>query len=219
MIPVLNPCRSAERPHILVRPELRYCPPMIPPPHGWSASKTSSISQLVPVADVYSLRRQPSFSPSGDFVVRGPRKSLPPLPRIQPPLKRRRSNDIKIPGAYVEDRTRSIQEEILDEHIRKIEVEYVTHYRANSKQHPNTFGQRPRRNLGRLSSPSMRGNSNATYEKRSPAVERPFTSPVARIGSGTAHPQDDSVVGPETDQEVSWLSFGDLTFGLGKMFD
>jgi len=204
---------------MLVRPELRYCPPMIPPPHGWSASKTSSISQLVPVADVYSLQRQPSFSPSGDFVVRGLRKSLPPLPRSQPPLKRKKSNDIKIPGAYVEDRTRSIQEEILDEHIRKIEVEYVTHSQGKRNQYPNTFGQRPRRNLGRLSSPSMRGNSRATYQVQSPAVERPSTSPVARGGLGTAHPQEDPLVGPETATELSWLSFGDLTFGLGKMFD
>ncbi|KAH7324038.1 hypothetical protein BKA65DRAFT_598540 [Rhexocercosporidium sp. MPI-PUGE-AT-0058] len=220
----LSSVRSADYPHILLRPELRYCPPKIPPPHGWHSSRTSSISQLVPVADIQSLHRRPSFSTSENFVIRGPRKNLPPLPRSRPPLSRRRTNDMKVPGAFVNDRPSFDYEEKLDEHVRKIEVEFVTRSQSKRNQHPSTFGKRQPGNIEKLNPPPSRVDSKARYRERKPVPVSP-TKPVAKIRPGTAHPTGSARTEPGMPKAFRRLSLGDISSGLGnlaglgKMFD
>lgn len=215
----LTPCRSADYPHILVRPELRYCPPNIPPPHGWNSSRTSSISQLVPVADIQSIQRRPSFSTSENFVIRGPRKNLPPLPRSRPPLTRRKTSDIKVPGAYANDRPSFDYEEKLEEYVRKIEVEYVSRSQSKRNQHPSTFEKRQPGNFERLSPPPTRVDSKARYreKKRPVTVSLSPSKPVAKIRPGTAHPAGSERVEPVTPKAFRRLSLGDISSGLGNL--
>lgn len=100
---------------------------MIPPPHEWNSSRTASISQLIPVADVYGLQRRSSVNFPEQLKIRKPSKDLPPVPRASTaPLVRRKTSDIKVPGAYVEHRSSFDQDQNIDEHLRKIEVAYVT---------------------------------------------------------------------------------------------
>lgn len=205
---------------------MRYCPPQIPPPHGWNSSRTSSISQLIPVADIQNLQRRPSFSTSETFVIRGPRKNLPPLPRSRPPLTRRKTSDMKVPGAYVNDRASFDYEEKLDEHVRKIEVEYVTRSQSKRNQHPSTIGKRPPGNFERLSPPPRRVNSKARYRERKPVPVSPsLPKPVAKIRPGTAHPTGSETAEPVNRKAFRRLSLGDISSGLGnlaglgKMFD
>ncbi|PVH76528.1 hypothetical protein DL98DRAFT_574314 [Cadophora sp. DSE1049] len=214
----LSSVRSADYPHILVRPELRYCPPNIPPPHGWNSSRTSSISQLVPVADIQSLHRRPSFSTSENFVIRGPRKNLPPLPRSRPPLTRRKTSDMKVPGAYVNDRPSFDYEEKLDEYVRKIEVEYVTRSQSKRNQHPSTFGIGQPGNFERLSPPPTRVDSKARYREKKPVPTSPSPSKsVAKIRPGTAHPTGSERAESVTPKAFRRLSLGDISSGLGNL--
>lgn len=214
----LSSVRSADYPHILVRPELRYCPPVIPPPHGWNPSRTSSISQLLPVADVQGLQRRPSFNTSENFVIRGSRKNLPPLPRSRPPLTRRRTNETSRPGSHINDRPGFDYEERLDEYVRKIEVEYVTRSQSKRNQHPSTVGKRQPGNFERLSPPPTRVDSKARYRERKPSrVASSPAKPVAKIRPGTAHPTGSGKVDPVTPKPFRRLSLGDLSSGLGNL--
>ncbi|CAG8956375.1 hypothetical protein HYFRA_00003757 [Hymenoscyphus fraxineus] len=134
----LSTMRSVEYPDILVRPDLKYCPPNIPPPHEWHASRTASMTQLLPIADIDSLRRRSSIS-ANPCMIRRPSQALPPLThqrmrRNSQPIRmntqpiRRRTIDCKVPGAYrfslePEKYRISIEPEIqLSEHVRTIEA-------------------------------------------------------------------------------------------------
>jgi hypothetical protein len=90
------------------------------------------MSQLIPVADVHGLQRRSSISFPDQLRIREPGKYLPPLPRaFTAPLTRRKTSDIKVPGAFVDHRSSFDQEANLDEHLRKIEVAYVTRRQSN----------------------------------------------------------------------------------------
>ncbi|CZT50791.1 uncharacterized protein RSE6_11843 [Rhynchosporium secalis] len=219
----LSSVRSADYPHILVRPELRYCPPMIPPPHSWHSSRTSSISQLVPVRDMRTLYRQPSFSTSENFVIRGPRKNLPPLPRRKPPLSRRRRSDQNFRSVFIGDRPKFDYEEKLDEHLRKIEVAYVTRSQSKRNQHPSTFEKRLAMKFETLTPPPGPVCSRSRYRER-PLPLSPM-KPDISIRPGTAQPTVASKLEPYSSKAFRRLSLGDFSSGmgnldgLGKMFD
>ena len=105
---------------------------MIPPPHEWNSSRTASMSQLIPVADIRCWQRTSSLKFPDQLKIREPGKILPSLPKAStPPLTRRKTSDIRVPGAFVEGRLSSNQEANLDEHLRKIEVAYATRRQSN----------------------------------------------------------------------------------------
>jgi hypothetical protein len=143
--------RYAEYPDVVVRPDLRYCPPIIPPPHEWNSSRTASMSQLIPLADIHGLQRMSSMDFPDQLRVREPAKNLPPLPRAStaPGPMRRKTTDIRVPGAFVEHRSSFDQEANLDEHLRKIEVAYVTRRQRNQ----NFQSDRPLRHRSSMQSP------------------------------------------------------------------
>jgi len=113
---------------------------MIPSPHEWNSSRTASISQLIPVADMYGLQRRPSVNFPEQLKIQKPGKGLLPVLRASTaPLVRRKTSDIKVPGAYVEYRSSFDQDRNLDEHLRKIEVAYVTRRRSTQNlQHESS---------------------------------------------------------------------------------
>jgi hypothetical protein len=94
-------CRFAEFPNVAIRPELRYLPPGVQHPHEWRLSRTASMSQLPPVADIYALQRQGSNIPH-PMRLREPSKYLPPI--LGSPAIRRKSVKRHIPGSYVLER-------------------------------------------------------------------------------------------------------------------
>ncbi len=105
---------------------------MIPPPHEWNSSRTASMSQLIPVADICGLQRMSSLNFPDQLKIREPGKDSPSLPRASSALlMRRKTSDIRVPGAFVEAWSSSDQEANLDEHLRKIEVVYVTRRQSN----------------------------------------------------------------------------------------
>ena len=105
---------------------------MIPPPHEWNSSRTASMSQLIPVADIHGWQRTSSLKLPDQLKIREPGKILPSLPRAStPPPTRRKTSDIRVPGAFVEGRLSFDQEANLDEHLRKIEVAHVTRRQSN----------------------------------------------------------------------------------------
>jgi hypothetical protein len=62
-----------------------------------------------------------------ELTIRRPSKGLAPVPGASAtPMVRRKTSDIRIPGAYIEQRYSFNQDRNLDEHLRKIEVAYVT---------------------------------------------------------------------------------------------
>ncbi|CZR56515.1 uncharacterized protein PAC_06404 [Phialocephala subalpina] len=139
----LSSMRSAEFPEMVVRPDLRYYPPRFSSQHEWIPSRSSSISTLMPIADVQRLRRSSMTFPE-TMRVRGPSKTLPPLPRPMSPRPpssrggplRRRTADIKVPGAFAERKPSFDIEQSLDDHMRMIEVEAVVTRRQSSRGNP-----------------------------------------------------------------------------------
>jgi hypothetical protein len=108
------------------------------------------MSQLIPVADVHGLQRRSSMSFPDQLRIREPGKNPPPLPRaFTAPLTRRKTSDIRVPGAFVEHRLSFDQEANLDEHLRKIEVAYVTRRQSNQ----NVQSDRPLRHRPSIQSP------------------------------------------------------------------
>lgn len=141
---------------MVVRPDLRYYPPRRPSQYEWIPSRSSSISALVPVANVQRLRRT-SMSFPDEMRLRGPSKTLPALPRpIYPrpgsrgPLKRRTA-DIKVPGAYPPSELSFDIEQSLDDHLRMIEVEYVTRRQSRTNSYSSSLAAGPRQALKPLS--------------------------------------------------------------------
>ncbi|KAL2062895.1 hypothetical protein VTL71DRAFT_5967 [Oculimacula yallundae] len=214
----LSSVRSADYPHILVRPELRYCPPIIPSPHSWHSSRTSSNSQVVRVADPRSLHRQPSFSTSENFVIRGPRKNLPPLPRSRPPLSTRRSNQ-NVRGSSVSSRPSFDYEEKIDEHLRKIEVEYVMRSQSKRNEYPSPYLRRQPGNLERLSPPRGPIDLKSRYQEKTPGPLPPLppTKPVAIFRPRTAHPTGATKDYSGSPPPFRRLSLGDISSGLGNL--
>lgn len=115
----LSTMRSADRPEIAIRPSLRYTPPIIPPPHEWNNSRTASISQLIPVADIYTLQRR-SSNMERPARLRGPGKELPPIPGSPP--QRMRRNTVGYSRRIPQYDLRSYHERELEDHLRKIET-------------------------------------------------------------------------------------------------
>ncbi|PMD21660.1 hypothetical protein NA56DRAFT_120049 [Hyaloscypha hepaticicola] len=77
----LSTMRNAEYPDVVVRPDLRYCPPIIPPPHEWNSSRTASMSQLIPIANIRGLYQMSSLNFADQLNIREPGKNLSSLPR------------------------------------------------------------------------------------------------------------------------------------------
>jgi hypothetical protein len=101
---------------------------------------------------------------SDDLRVRRPGKHLPPLPRASTaPQMRRRTSEIRLPGASVESRPSFDQEANIDEHLRKIEVAYVT--RRQSTQ--NLQSDRPLRHRSSIQSPRSLQHRSSMQSPRS----------------------------------------------------
>ena len=108
------------------------------------------MSQLIPVADVHGLQIRSSTSFPDQLRIREPGKNPPPLPRaFTAPLTRRKTSDIRVPEAFVEHWLSFDQEANLDEHLRKIEVAYVTRRQSNQ----NVQSDRPLRHRPSIQSP------------------------------------------------------------------
>ncbi|KAI9047300.1 hypothetical protein LZ554_008748 [Drepanopeziza brunnea f. sp. 'monogermtubi'] len=205
----LSSVRSAEYPHILVRPELRYYPPIIPPPHGWSPSKTSSMAELIPVA----LERLPSLP-----------KHHPASHRARTPLSRKNTNEVRVPRAYRQSFLD--YDENMDEHVRQIELEYRRSQRKRV-QGPRNFVKREAGNFDRLNPPPRRAGSQERYQEKRTVEHVQRSAPVAKIVPNAACPATATAekVEPVTVGEFKRLSLGDFSVGLeslmgfGDMFD
>ncbi|KAH8649631.1 hypothetical protein BGZ60DRAFT_550991 [Tricladium varicosporioides] len=227
----LSSMRSAEYPDVLVRPELRYCPPTIPAPHEWRLSRTASLTQLLPAADVQYLQRRASYaSVHNQYMIRGPGRNLPPLAhhrRMSPaPSLRRRSSEIRIPGPYLDYRLSMDAERNLEEHARKIEAISISRSETGRELKPRPPPKDPvsvekrkpvrkverrespreveRKSSYRESQPLPRGLQRTTGEKD----VRPHTSKEMRVSKTELQPS-----------EFRRLSLGDISSGFGKLFD
>jgi hypothetical protein len=197
---------------------------MIPAPHEWRQSRTASLSQLLPVADVYGLQRRVSSS-SSPLNIRRPSKDLPTIPHspvknsgsgIHSPIIRRKTRDIRIPGAYI-DRSSLEAERRLEEHMRVIEVEAV----ARSKSQ-NTKG--PEHAPGFLTDANQRHHAPKANDSRSRYKEqRPLQRSITTAEVRNSRP-DSTVVLEATKVEyvkgrpLRRLSLGDISGDLGKMW-
>jgi len=186
---------------VAVRPDLRYCSPVIPPPHEWGLSRTTSLSQLLPVADIYTLQRRSSNAPA-PLRLQGPGKDLPSIPGS--PTIRRKSVARGVPGAYVD----SYHERVLDDHLRKIEVNI--HRRQSQQRKPLSSVKQPNSKHPRS------GNSRTRYREE-PALRESISAPAVC--------PDSTLVMEAVKVEyvkgipLRRLSLGDLSSGFGRMWE
>lgn len=158
--------RSAEFPERVVRPDLRYYPPRIRTQNSWVVSRSSPISALTPTA-VHRVRRTFAMFPD-EMGVAGPSKNLPrlPGPEAESPSRgpiKRRTAETKIPGAFPRSDSFDIEQN-LDEHVRMIEVEFVTRRRSKGGQYSD-ISQSPREVLKPVS--TNRARRTDKMERRS----------------------------------------------------
>jgi hypothetical protein len=197
---------------------------MIPAPHEWRQSRTASLSQLLPVADVYGLQRRVSSS-SSPLNIQRPSKDLPPIPHspvkssgigIHSPIIRRKTRDIRIPGAYI-DRFSFEAERRLEEHMRMIEVGAVARRKS---QH--TKGPKPPSGL--LADANQKHHAPKAIDSRSRYKDqRPLQRSSTTAEMRNSRP-DSTVVLEATKVEYAKgrplrrLSLGDISGDLGKMW-
>ncbi|CAG8979431.1 hypothetical protein HYALB_00013439 [Hymenoscyphus albidus] len=227
--------RSVEYPDVLVRPDLKYCPPNIPPPHEWNASRTASMTQLLPIADIDNLRRRSSIS-ANPCMIRRPSQALPPLThqrtrRNSQPIRmntqpiRRRTIDCKVPGAYrfslePEKYRISIEPEIqLSEHVRTIEACKVPGEYKRSIEQERQLSDRTNKIEG------------GKPEEKQSLVERPcFEKPCFELAAEPLALQFEIERLPSLEQVPTMvsipevlplrrLSLGDISYEFGKVFE
>ncbi|KAF4612828.1 hypothetical protein G7Y89_g15545 [Cudoniella acicularis] len=226
----LSTMRSAEYPDVVVRPDLRYCPPTISAPHEWRLSRTASLNQLLPVADIQYLQRQASFSASHQYMVRRPSATLPPLlahhRRRTPPVVKRRSSEIRIPGPYLDYRLSMDAERNLEEHARTIEAISISRSESGRELKPRPPPKDPVRRFEKRSVPQrvekkqtpQRVNSKSRYREPRSAIKRSQTSPALKdIRPHTANQVGTANLGSNV--EFRRLSLGDISTGFGKLFN
>lgn len=200
--------RSAEHPDVLVRSELRFCAPKVSPPHEWSSTRAAPISPLLPIADVYCLQRS-SLVPAPLSILKLS-KELPLVPRKPVPQApaRRKTVDIRVPGAYVDFRPSLEHERNMDEQMQKIEAEYVS--QIPGKRSQSKFPKR--RPLGGVENKcSMtRVDSRARYREQRPLHQARSTTDLG------GQLQEDPEVDDGSSQGKSFrrLSLGDISFEL-----
>jgi hypothetical protein len=240
---LLTSCRSAEYPDIVIRPELRFCPPSIPPPHEWNLSRTASISQLIPVADVHALQRRSSMMMPEQLSVRRPNKNLPMIPRKPTPSRsssvsiiRRKTSEIKVPGAFIENATLDL-ESTLEGHARVIEVQAFLRTQSQREQQPGAPVRPPSTGVARQQEPHRmlsqsrirrdlkmkiarkQIDSRLRYREQRPMVHRAHTTAGSKEERPvTARPKGSDKIDLVKVQAFHRLSLGDISSGLGNIF-
>jgi hypothetical protein len=189
---LLTSCRSADYPDIVIRPELRFCPTTIPPPHEWCSSRAASVSQPIPMTDVHALQRRLFMTMPEQLSIRRPNKDFAmiyrkPTPSRPSPVSivRRKTSEIKIPGAFI-DNPSFEHESALEEHSRVIEEQAFLRTQSRREQ-PRAPVQQPSTRtarevpIGMVSQSSRRPNlemritgkqvdSRSRYRERRPMV-------------------------------------------------
>lgn len=114
-------------PKLAVRPELRYSSMGIPSYHDRRFSRTAaSVPQSFPLADIYAIQRRPFYTPHHS----GHRETGKPLPPVhRPSTMKGKSSKVTARGPYFDQHN----EDILDEHMRKIEVEGILRRERDSR--------------------------------------------------------------------------------------
>lgn len=147
-------------------------PPTIPPPHEWNQSRTASLAQLLPIAEVRGLQRRPS-AVSGPLVIRRPNK-LSETDKGAP--VRRNMTDVKVPGAYTNYRLSLNDERRLEDHAKKIEAHSMASVRSRSqKQRPKAPTRLPSGEAEKRNTSSSRVDSRSRYRETRPTIKRAHT--------------------------------------------
>lgn len=203
--------RSAEHPDVLVRSELRFCAPKVPPSHEWNSTRANPTPTLLPTADIYCLQRRSSLVPAPLSILKTS-KGLPLVPRKPVPQApvRRRTVDIRVPGAYVDFRPSLEHERNMDEQMQKIEAEYVS--RIPSKR---SLSRCPnRRPVGGVKPKSYmtRVDSRARYREQRPKHRARSTTDLG----GQLQEDLEVEVGSSQGKSFRRLSLGDISFELAR---
>lgn len=208
--------RSAEYPEVLMRPDLRYFPPTIPPSNDGIHSRSASISHLPPTADVQYLQRRSSMAMSEQFFVRRPNKTLPTVPGS--PSGSRRGREQRNPqSAYIKRQSSFDYEQSLDEHMRMIEVNIIT--RATSRPGSRHI---PQADLPlRHDEPRVPARANSQRAEREDPRQLQSSIPVdtrKEVRPSTAHPTGMAISRLKAQPTaLRPLSLGDISSGFGNL--
>ncbi|RDL40948.1 uncharacterized protein BP5553_00927 [Venustampulla echinocandica] len=221
----LSTMRSAEFPDIMVRPQLRYCPPTILAPHEWNLPRPGSMTNIILMGDGRYSQRRSSVSMPPQYVLRRPSMTLPPLGhqggRV-PPIVRRRTADVKRSrsNAY---RPSFDYEKSLEEHAKMIEAVSIVRSVSGSSDHiPRPPPKDPVKRIAKLQAP-QRIDSRARYREQRPII-RSQTTVGPREVISRLHMSRPYTAKPETEatsnvMPLRRLSLGDISSGLGELFD
>lgn len=181
------------------------------------------MSQLLPTAGTHSLQRR-SLSMGGQksLVIRRPSHTLPPLAhqRRNSVSTKRRSCDIKVPGAYIDFRLSFEVEQSLEEHAKKIESMSVARSESDGGLKPLLPPEQ--KYLEKVEVPTPVDSKLRFREKRPtvPPLQTKTENPIAR--PHTAKPPS-TPLGKENlsarDRRFKRLSLGDMIVDFDRVFD
>ncbi|RDW88313.1 hypothetical protein BP6252_00345 [Coleophoma cylindrospora] len=220
--------RVAEFPEIAICPDVYVLPPKIPPPHEWSSSRTESLQQLLPVADLHAVQRTTSVMQRRPSAVVAPlmiRKVNRQNSLSRPPmgLVRRSTLDVKVPGAFPNYRLQP-DEMKLDAHAKVVDAESVRTVDRNPSQRTVTA-----KRTAHVPSPQQyapfRVDSRSRYRDTRPYWPGPQVVARHNTISGLAqHPLEPenkpgnvNADGPEA-RDLRRLTLGDIDVAMGKLW-
>ncbi|KAM3087529.1 hypothetical protein ACMFMG_001611 [Clarireedia jacksonii] len=266
---VLTPNRNAEFPEVAIKPDVKLVPTITPPGLDRCSPKKSTITQPLPIAKLNELMRKPSLTRPSTMPRLPPSEQLPlPSPKhtnpasrkhpnskegvdtkrsslnndhISIPLSNRKSSDeikipgafvdyvpsvaalvrkpsceIKIPGAFVDDSEDN--EKILEEHAKKIEASIFRASKRRSRSPPKSLqkSRTPGAEIPKLYLPTPGGPRDKPFKRR-PFFPR-SNSGIPRDGRDTAQLLEAVKVEYTKVKPLRRLSLGDVSPGLGKIW-
>jgi hypothetical protein len=205
-----NSPRSAEFPDIIVQPQMRFMPSTIPPPQAQSSAKAlpGPITKVPKAANPNAIQRRPSLTAATPpNQISGPYRS----PVIQKPLPvvRRRTIDIKVPGAFVEYRISVDNERKLEEHAKKIDAEFAAIAKKEQKKRPVRLPSGP---FEQLYSSNPLDSRTRYHEQRQNAAESHHQRRKHESVQARNHSKINKV------KPLRRLSLEDFSSDMGSMF-
>ena len=190
---------------------MRFMPPVIPPQEEWSSTKLASAANNPRAANTYCHLRRSSVSTPSPLLVRRPSQYHQHVIRKPLPIKRRRTVDVKVPGAFVEYRLSRECEQMLEEHAKKIEAEFATI--AENQQKTKAPVRLPSRPSEELYSPSSI-DSSSRYRDQQPPIDEFHVAPlhIQKVNNAGKNTKVDS------NYHLKKLSLGDISSGLGVLY-
>ena len=170
---------------------------------------------------MHGLQRRPSLTLPPDLLIRKPSKDLPSLPRRPASKARRKTVDVKIPGAYIEHGQSPDFQRKSERPARLIEVESIA--RDENKRKAKSPLKLPTGNFDKSYAPGPL-DSSSRYRDQRLITQRSHTVASSKVSSRDSRPDSTQLMEAVKVEYVKVqpfrrLSLGEMSTGLGNLWE